>query len=120
METMVAIAIFSIIATALISMAVTTLSAQQSAKLKNLATRCAEAQMEKIKNLESANRSNIQKTPSDWSWFPSGTNCAYSTNANYFVTTLSSAAGNITVLVTWNERGQTKTVRLVTQITKWL
>ncbi|MDO8515419.1 MAG: type II secretion system protein [bacterium] len=119
-ETMVAIAIFSIISTALISMAVTTLSAQQSAKLKNLATRCAEGQMEKIKSLENANRSNIQKTPSDWSWFPSGTNCAYNTNANFFVTTLTNAAGNITVSVTWNEKGQTKTVTLVTKITKWL
>ncbi|MEK7127580.1 MAG: type II secretion system protein [Patescibacteria group bacterium] len=111
-ETMVAIAIFSIIATALISMAVTTLSAQQSAKLKNLATRCAESKMEEIKSWEANNRSVIQAGL--WTGFPSSGNCPP------FFTVAVTSGTTTTVRVTWSEKGQSKAINLVTKITIWL
>ena len=113
-ETMVAIAIFSIISTALISMAVTTLSAQQSAKLKNLATRCAEAKMEEIKAWEASHRPGIQI--GNWAGFTNTGNCPLIPLSTLSV---SPPGSPVTVTVTWPYKGVNQTIRLVTNITVW-
>ncbi|OGG06343.1 hypothetical protein A2872_01290 [Candidatus Gottesmanbacteria bacterium RIFCSPHIGHO2_01_FULL_42_12] len=128
LETIIAMGFTVIIGGALITMALTAMSAQQSSNLRNLATRCAEAKIEEIKNTERVNRSALQSLPvANWnSIFPNSQtdNCPYNTGANFFTRT--TTFSNITngkeasVVVNWTEKGRATSLTLKTHITKWL
>jgi len=125
LEAVMATAITVLIGTALVTMAITTLTTQQSSTFKNLATRCAETKVEEIKNAERVYRSNIQN--GDWSNFPNGSTtdyCPYNSNTQFFtrVTTFTGGAivKDVEIVISWVEKGRYVRVRLVSQLTKWL
>lgn len=121
-ESSVVLAILSIMATGLVSLAIATLSVQQSAKLKNIATRCAETKIEEIKSLEREKRLFIQN--GSWSGFTdSDDNCVYNTDPRFFTRatryTDISNGKQAAVTVSWSEKGRSVNIILTTQITKW-
>lgn len=112
-----AVAILAIVGGALVSMGLTTVKMTTSAKLKTQATALAQERIEQLK----ACRDRVNSLEGVYSCSGSSTPSLFSPNTSLDPSGYSPGLAEVTatVVVSWQERGGTKTVTLQTILSDW-
>lgn len=127
-EVLVATGIMMVIGSALMTLLIGVISIANSAKVRAVATRLADQKMEQVKNAEQTYKPEIQN--GNWVNFlaqitagsPEKISLAAAKDFLTRTTTTSCEATScqISIVVSWLERGKTTNVTLTTVVSKWL